>query len=53
MLSTEVRELMVKAYEKSHNATEVARNFSVSRETVYEKAMSLLWIICVLTMSKR
>lgn len=36
MLSTEVRELMVKAYEKSHNATEVARNFSVSRGTVYE-----------------
>ncbi len=36
MLSTEVRELMVKAYEKSHNATEVARNFSVSRTTVYE-----------------
>lgn len=35
MLSTEVRELMVKAYEKSHNATEVARNFSVSRTTVY------------------
>lgn len=36
MLSTEVRELMVKAYEKSHNATEVARNFGVSRGTVYE-----------------
>lgn len=36
MLSTEVRELMVKAYEKSHNATEVARNFSVSRSTVYD-----------------
>lgn len=36
MLSTEVRELMVKAYEKSHNATEVARNFSVSRTTVYD-----------------
>lgn len=36
MLSTEVRELMVKAYEKSHNATEVARNFSVSRATVYD-----------------
>ena len=36
MLSTEVRELMVKAYEKSHNATEVARNFFVSRGTVYE-----------------
>ena len=35
MLSTEVRELMVKAYEKSHNATEVARNYSVSRTTVY------------------
>ena len=30
MLSTEVRELMVKAYEKSHNATEAARNFSVT-----------------------
>lgn len=36
MLSTEVRELMVKAYEKSHNATEVARNFSVSRTRVYD-----------------
>ena len=36
MLSTEIRELMVKAYEKSHNATEVARNFSVSRSTVYD-----------------
>ena len=36
MLSTEVRELMVKAYEKSHNAAEVARNFSVNRGTVYE-----------------
>lgn len=35
MLSTEVRELMVKAYEKSHNATEVTRNYSVSRTTVY------------------
>lgn len=36
MLSTKVRELMVKAYEKSHNSTEVARNFSVSSTTVYE-----------------
>ena len=36
MLSTEVRELMVKAYEKSHNAAEVARNFSVNRGPVYE-----------------
>ena len=36
MLSTEVRELIVKAYEKSHNATEVAKNFSVSRTTVYD-----------------
>ena len=36
MLSTEVRELIVKAYEKSHNAAEVARNFSVNRGTVYE-----------------
>ncbi len=27
---------MVKAYEKSHNATEAARNFSVSRDMVYE-----------------
>lgn len=35
MLSTEVRELMVKAYEKSHNAKEVARNFSVDKSTVY------------------
>ena len=36
ILSTEVRELIVKAYEKSHNAAEVARNFSVNRGTVYE-----------------
>lgn len=38
MLSTEVRELIVKAYEKSHNGTEVARNFSVNRSTVYDHA---------------
>jgi len=36
MLSTEVRDLMVKAYEKSHNATEVAKNFSISLTTVYD-----------------
>lgn len=36
MLSTEVQELMVKAYEKSYNATEVAKNFSVRRTTVYD-----------------
>ncbi len=35
MLHNEARELLVKAYEKSHNATEVAKNFSVSRGTVY------------------
>ena len=35
MLSTEIRELMVKAYEKSHNAKAVARNYSVSKSTVY------------------
>ena len=35
MISTEVRELMVKAYEKSHNAKEVARKFSVDNSTVY------------------
>ena len=35
MLGTQARELMVKAYQKSHNATEVAENFSVSRWTVY------------------
>ncbi len=35
MLSTEIRELMVKAYEKSHDAKEVARNFSVDKSTVY------------------
>ena len=40
MLSTEVRELMVKAYEKSHNATEVARNFSVSRGTTRATILS-------------
>ncbi len=36
MLSTEIRELMVKAYEKSHDANEVARNFSVDKSTVYK-----------------
>lgn len=36
MLHNEARELIVKAYEKSHNAAEVARNFSVSRWTVYD-----------------
>ncbi len=35
MLSTEVRELIVKAYERSHDAKEVARNFSVDKSTVY------------------
>ncbi len=35
MLSTEIRKLMVKAYEKSHDAKEVARNFSVDKSTVY------------------
>lgn len=41
MLSTEVRELMVKAYEESGNTTEVAKYFSVSRSTVlaYVKQM--------------
>jgi len=36
MLQNETRELLVKAYEKTHNATEVARNFSVNRSTVYK-----------------
>lgn len=35
MLEKQTRELLVKAYEKSHNASEVARNFSVNRSTVY------------------
>ncbi len=35
MLSTEIRELIVKAYERSHDAKEVARNFSVDKSTVY------------------
>ena len=35
MLGTQARELMVKAYQKSHNAAEVARNYSVSKWTVY------------------
>ncbi len=34
-LEKQTRELLVKAYEKSHNASEVARNFSVNRSTVY------------------
>lgn len=36
MLQKETRELIVKAYEKTHNATEVARYFSVNRLTVYK-----------------
>lgn len=35
MLEKQTRELLVKAYEKSHNVSEVARNFSVNRTTVY------------------
>lgn len=35
MLHNEARELLVKAYEKSHNAHEVAENFSVDESTVY------------------
>ncbi len=35
MLHNEARKLLVKAYKKSHNAKEVAKNFSVSRGTVY------------------
>ena len=35
MLEKQTRELLVKAYEKSHNVREVARNFSVNRTTVY------------------
>ncbi len=35
MLSTEIRDLMVKAYETSHDAKEAARNFSVDKSTVY------------------
>lgn len=36
MLSKEVRELLVEAYERTHSATEVARCFGVNRGTVYE-----------------
>lgn len=35
MLEKQTRELLVKAYEKSHNVSEVARNFSVNRTTIY------------------
>lgn len=35
MLHNEARNLLVKAYEKSHNAQEVAECFSVDRSTVY------------------
>ena len=35
MLEKQTHELLVKAYEKSHNVSEVARNFSVNRTTVY------------------
>lgn len=35
MLEKQTRELLVKAYEKSHNASEVARNFYVNKSTVY------------------
>lgn len=35
MLHNEARNLLVKAYEKSHNAQEVAKCFSVDKSTVY------------------
>ena len=35
MLEKQTHELLVKAYEKSHNVSEVARNISVNRTTVY------------------
>lgn len=35
MLHTEARELVVKAYQKTHNAKEVAACFSVNPSTVY------------------
>lgn len=38
MLHRETRELLIKAYEKSHNAKEVAENFSVDISTVYRLA---------------
>ena len=38
MLNEQTRELLVKAYEKSHNAEEVARNYSVNVSTVYRLA---------------
>ena len=41
MLYNQARELIVKAYEKSHNAREVARNFGVHRSTVYRLAKQI------------
>ena len=38
MLHNEARELLVAAYEKTHNAQEVAEMFSVSKYTVYHLA---------------
>lgn len=35
MLHNEARELIVKAYERNHDAKEAARNFGVHRSTVY------------------
>lgn len=35
MLHNEARNLLVKAYEKSHNAQDVAKCFSVDKSTVY------------------
>ena len=35
MLHNEARELLVQAYEKTHNAEEVAKMYGVSKYTVY------------------
>ena len=35
MLHNEARKLLIQALEKTHNAKEVAENFSVNRGTVY------------------
>ena len=35
MLHNEARKLLIQALEKTHNAREVAENFSVNRGTVY------------------
>lgn len=42
MSEKQTRELLVKVYEKNHNVSEVARNFSVNKTTVYNYIKNLI-----------